>query len=82
MKTKEEAAQLKSGDIVVLNDIASFGLNSEKEVMRFILIESTKGWLKAVILYNPDIPEGSSNWPGSTWDFRRAKLIGKNWRVL
>jgi len=78
MKTKEETAQLKTGDIVSW----LFVTGSQDEVMRFIIIESTKGWLKAVILYNPDIPEGSSTSPGSTWDFRRAKLIGKNWRVL
>jgi hypothetical protein len=92
VKTKEEAAQVKTGDIISVkwsSDLLSDHLNNcgeDKEIARYIIIDSTIGWLEAIILFNgPDnVPDLHNDYfkPGDHWRFRRATLIGKKWRIL
>jgi len=80
--TQEDAALLKRGDIVVLNGSI---VDTDKERLRFLIVDCSIGWVKTVILFRR--PERycfnpGDKKPGDTWTFRRAKMIGKNWRIL
>ena len=74
--TQEDTALLATGDIVALNGIL---LDHDKEVLRFLIVDCAIGWVKTVILFHSGLHERKV---GDTWTFRRAKLIGKNWRIL
>jgi hypothetical protein len=77
--TQEDTALLTSGDIVALNGNL---IDHDKEVLRFLIVDCAIGWVKTVILFR----RGGDNWNlqnvGDTWTIRRAKLIGKNWRIV
>ena len=79
--TQEDTALLKRGDIVALNGNLT---DCDKEVLRFLIVDCAIGWVKTVILFRSQnfsalSPERK---PGYTWTIRRAKLIGKNWRII
>ena len=74
--TQEDTALLATGDIVALNGNL---LDHDKEVLRFLIVDCAIGWVKAVILFHSNLYDRK---PGDTWTFRRAKLIGKNWRIV
>jgi hypothetical protein len=93
VKTKEEAAQVKTGDIIsvrwscdLFDRVHLNNCGADLEIARYIIIDSTIGWLQAIILFNgPDnVPELHNDYfkPGDQWQFRRASLIGKKWSIL
>ena len=83
--TQEQTAKLKVGDIVAVNgNIVDY----DKEVVRFIITDANMGNLQVMILSKRRAPQnlttfdGIAKQRGDFWAFRRAKLIGKNWRIV
>lgn len=77
--TQEDTALLTSGDIVALNGNL---IDPDKEVLRFLIVFASIGWVKTVILFDAPHHGMPMRKPGDTWTIRRAKLIGKNWRIV
>jgi len=83
--TQEQTAKLKVGDIVAVNGNL---VDYDKEVVRFIITNANIGNLQVMILSKrrarPNLTtfDGIDKQRGDFWAFRRAKLIGKNWRIV
>ena len=82
--TKDQTAELKVGDIVSINGNL---VDSDKETVRFIITNANIGTLTVMVLMcsrasslAPQYRGGFIKHPGDSWTFRRAQLIGKNWR--
>ena len=83
--TQEQTAKLKVGDIVAVNGNL---VDYDKEVVRFIITDANIGTLQVMVLSKRHAPQnlttfdGLAKQRGDFWAFRRAKLIGKNWRIV
>lgn len=83
--TPSQTAKLKVGDIIAINGNL---VDYDKEVMRFIITDANIGNLQVMVLSKRQAPQnlttfdGLDKQRGDFWAFRRAKLIGKNWRIV
>ena len=77
MKVKTD--KLKPGDIIVMSrTLVNHTRTLEKEVMRLLLTDVTKGEVRGYILYSLGSPEKV----GQTWTMHPVEIAGEHWRMV